>query len=125
MGDKNKNKWKKEKKEFRKRLGEVKIMEKSIEEEFKEMKDRVKEILKKDNETKQEKYKVGSGWWDKECKEKKERKKRIKKWRKGDGCREACKEEKMKYKRLLKMKRKEESKKLEKEIQKVKTKSQV
>lgn len=54
MGDKNKNKWKwrKEKKKFRKRLGEVKITEKSIEKEFKEMKDRVKEILKKDNETK-------------------------------------------------------------------------
>lgn len=85
MGDKNKNKWKqrKEKKEFRKRLEEVKITEKSIEEEFKEMKDRVKEILKKDNETKQEKYKIGSGWWDKECKEKKERKKRIKKMEKG------------------------------------------
>jgi len=115
--------------EFRKKWGEGEEMkERGIEEQWKELKEGIKRVLREVEEERKDESKAGkkAGWWDEECREEKKRvRKSLRRWRKGEGEEEKYKEGKKGYKELCERKKMEENLRWEREVERVRRENEV
>ena len=106
-------------------LGRERGGEKGIQEEWKELKERVRGAIGTTGAGGKKDGKKG-GWWDKECREEKSRvRKELRRWRREGGEGKEYRERKKEYKVMCEGKKRKEVEKWEKEVEGVKTEGQV
>lgn len=92
--------------------------EREIDEKWREMKERVTEIMKKGSEVKENNFR--KGWWDKECEEGKRKvRMELRKWRRGEGLTETHRKEKSRYNHMIEDKKRKENERWKRQIQKI------
>ena len=110
--------------EFREALGGITMGEGEVGRICEKVRRQIIEILKRGR--KERGVAIRKSWWDEECEGKKRAvRKALRRWRRGEGCRQRYKEEKLEYKKLVERKKKEENEKWERELRKIKTEGQV
>ncbi|XP_076291061.1 uncharacterized protein LOC143214209 [Lasioglossum baleicum] len=110
-------------KDFREKFGRGKVGEVGVEEDWKGLKEKIKEVL--GNAGKKEKGRR-IGWWDEECREEKRKVRgELRRWRKEGGEGLEYRAKKMTYRLMCEGKKKEEREKWERELEGVKTERQV
>ncbi|KAL6429518.1 hypothetical protein ACFW04_008298 [Cataglyphis niger] len=110
--------------EFRKALGNVEEVVGKVEEVWKTMRDRIKQVMVGGCAAKE--IRRERGWRDSEFKEEKGIvRKELRKWREKGGDGKCYREAKRKYKKLIEGKKKEEKERWEREVREIKTEGQV
>lgn len=117
-------------KRFREGFGVIEEEANTIEKEWKNMEDRIKEVMMRiEEEERGREEKVereGRGWWNEECKKlKKEVRGELREWRRKDTDGRVYRERKKEYKDLCDRKKKEENEKWKKKAKEARRENEV